>query len=111
MLVSWLLESVESFFFMRAAGANLSFFQVLSFEAGLAVLRSAWFVAPAGLGAEDLGYLGVLRLLAVPDPMSVGAAFLVLKRGRELCWIALGYAWMLLRLRVEPTPKRPCVAE
>jgi uncharacterized membrane protein YbhN (UPF0104 family) len=98
LVLAWLGESLEAYVFMRLAGADLSVVQVLSFEAGLSVLRSAWFFAPAGLGAQDLGYLGVLHALGVPDASAVGAAFLMLKRGRELGWIAIGYAWMGLRL-------------
>jgi uncharacterized membrane protein YbhN (UPF0104 family) len=96
MVVAWLFESVEAYFLLRLAGATVTPLEVLSFEAGLSVLRSAWFFAPAGLGAQDLGYLAVLHALGVPDATAVGAAFLVLKRGRELLWIALGYGWMVL---------------
>jgi uncharacterized membrane protein YbhN (UPF0104 family) len=93
---AWLCESIEAFVLFRLVGARLSFVEVLSFEAGLSVLRSAWFFAPAGLGAQDLGYLAALHAFGVPDATSVGAAFLVLKRGRELLWIALGYARVAL---------------
>jgi uncharacterized membrane protein YbhN (UPF0104 family) len=101
LVVSWLWESVEAFVFLRIAGARLSLVEVLSFEAGLSVLKSAWFFAPSGLGAQDLGYLGVLHLFGVRDASAVGAAFLTLKRGRELAWIALGYGWMAFRGRRE----------
>jgi hypothetical protein len=96
LVLAWLFESVEAFFLLRLAGATLTPLEVLSFEAGLSVLRSAWFFAPAGLGAQDLGYLAVLHALGVPDANAVGAAFLILKRGRELLWIALGYGWMIV---------------
>jgi uncharacterized membrane protein YbhN (UPF0104 family) len=92
LVVAWLCESVEAFVLLRLVGARLSFVEVLSFEAGLSVLRSAWFFAPAGLGAQDLGYLAALHAFGVPDATAVGTAFLVLKRGRELLWVALGYA-------------------
>jgi glycosyltransferase 2 family protein len=100
LVLAWLGESVEAYVFMRLAGADLSLLQIVSFEAGLSVLRSAWFFAPAGLGAQDLGYLGVLHMLGVPDASAVGAAFLMLKRGRELAWIVMGYAWMGLETRL-----------
>jgi len=106
LVVAWLGESVEAFVLFRFVGAHLSFFEVLSFEAGLSVLKSAWFFAPAGLGATDLGYLGVLHLFGVPDASAIGAAFLVLKRGRELVWMASGYAWLLLRGRARRTAAR-----
>jgi uncharacterized membrane protein YbhN (UPF0104 family) len=96
LVVAWVCESVEAFVLLRLVGAHLSFAEVLSFEAGLSVLRSAWFFAPAGLGAQDLGYLAALHAFGVPDASAVGAAFLVLKRGRELLWVALGYARVAL---------------
>lgn len=117
LVVAWLLESVEAFVLLHIAGARLSFVEVLSFEAGLSVLRSAWFFAPAGLGGLDLGYMAVLHALGVADATAVGATFLVLKRGRELLWVALGYAWMALRRRHTPaereahsSPREPCCA-
>jgi glycosyltransferase 2 family protein len=99
LVAAWLLESVEAFVLLRMAGAHLSLVTVLSFEAGLSVLRSVWFFAPAGLGALDLGYLAVLQALGVADATAVGAAFLVLKRGRELLWVAVGYTWMAMGAR------------
>jgi uncharacterized membrane protein YbhN (UPF0104 family) len=106
LVVAWLLESVEAFVLLRLAGAPLSLIEVLSFEAGLSVLRSAWFFAPAGLGGLDLGYLAVLHALGVPNATAVGAAFLVLKRGREVLWIALGY-WVLAWTRHARRVMRP----
>jgi uncharacterized membrane protein YbhN (UPF0104 family) len=109
LVVAWVCESVEAFALLRLLGAPLSFADVLSFEAGLSVLRSAWFFAPAGLGAQDLGYLAALHAFGVPDASAVGAAFLVLKRGREILWIALGYSRIALgggARTVAPTPER-----
>jgi glycosyltransferase 2 family protein len=106
LVVAWLCESVEAFVLFRLVGARLSFVEVLSFEAGLSVLRSAWFFAPAGLGVQDLGYLAALHAFGVPDASAVGAAFLVLKRGRELLWIALGYTRVALGTRTRATSWR-----
>ncbi len=96
LLLAWVCESIEAFVLFRLVGAPLSFVEVLSFEAGLSVLRSAWFFAPAGLGAQDLGYLAALHAFGIPDASAVCAAFLVLKRGRELLWVGLGYARVAL---------------
>jgi uncharacterized membrane protein YbhN (UPF0104 family) len=46
---------------------------------------------PAGLGVQDAGYVLCLRALAVPEATTVGAAFVVLKRGKDLFWILLGF--------------------
>lgn len=104
--MAWLLESVETWWLLTLVGAHLSLVEVLGFEAGLSVLRSVWFFAPAGLGAIDIGYLSALQTLGVPHAMAVTTAFLALKRGRELLWIALGYGWMALGRNRHPSPSR-----
>jgi hypothetical protein len=52
-------------------------------------------VLPAGLGVQDLGYVLFLRALGVADPLVTGAAFSLIKRGKEALWIAVGYACLL----------------
>jgi uncharacterized membrane protein YbhN (UPF0104 family) len=56
------------------------------------LFRHVMFLLPAGLGAQDAGYVAFLAALGVPNPVSLGAAFVVLKRGKELLWAAVGYA-------------------
>jgi hypothetical protein len=55
---------------------------------------------PAGLGVQDTGYVLCLRALAVPDAATVGAAFVLLKRGKDLFWVLLGF--LLLGLGRRP---------
>jgi len=46
---------------------------------------------PAGLGVQDAAYVLCLRALAVPDATTVGTAFVLLKRGKDLFWVVLGF--------------------
>jgi len=60
-----------------------------------------FFFLPGGLGAQDASYYGLLALYGVPNP-EVAAAFVILKRSKELFWIALGYLlllWLPARVR------------
>jgi len=104
MLGAWLMESVEVMCILHALGAHLSFVQVLSFEAGLSVVRSAAFFAPAGLGVQDLGYL---RALDVYNCGDVGGAFLVIKRARETLVVLIGHTLFALATRTLRSQRGP----
>ena len=92
LLSSWLVESVESWLILRLLGAPLGFAEVIAFEAGLSVVRSAVFFVPAGLGVQDLGYIAFLGALGLPDAAVLGTAFVALKRAKEAIWIIIGWS-------------------
>ena len=52
---------------------------------------SAAVPVPAGLGVQDAAYVLCLRALGVPDATTLGAAFVVIKRGKDLFWIVVGF--------------------
>jgi len=88
----WLLESVETWLILTLLGAHPSFVTVGSLEVVVSLIRNVVFVVPAGLGVQDLGYAACFAAFGMPEPASTGAAFVVMKRGKELFWIAVGYA-------------------
>lgn len=94
--VAWSVESVETWVLLRLVGVSLPLTTVFAFEASVSLLRSIGCFAPGGLGLQDLGYVAALGTLGVPDPITAGAAFIVLKRAKELAWSLVGYASLLL---------------
>jgi uncharacterized membrane protein YbhN (UPF0104 family) len=94
-LAGWISESLETYLILRLLGVELSFTAVASFEVILAFLRHTLVFLPAGLGVQDAGYAAFLAALGVPNALHVGAAFVVLKRSKEVLWAALGYALLL----------------
>jgi hypothetical protein len=98
-LCSWLCEALESFLILKLLGVELDFFAVASIEVMLSFLKNVLFVLPAGIGVQDVGYVSCLSALGVPDPLTIGAAFSALKRGKELSWAAVGYALLASELR------------
>ncbi len=104
-LLAWLTESVESFLILRVLGASPTFLAVLSFEAGLSLLRNLAFFAPMGLGVQDLGYLRCFSSFGIPHAEATATAFVLLKRAKELVWIAIG-SILLFASGVRPE-KRP----
>ncbi len=93
-LAGWFAEAAESWVLLRLLGVNLSFAAVLAFEPVVSFARSAAFFIPAGLGVQDAGYMAFLRGAGIPDAVNRAAAFVLLKRFKEVFWIAIG--WILL---------------
>ena len=91
---AWLMESFETWLFLLLLGANVSPIHVVAFEASLSLLRSIVFFAPGGIGFQDVGYMAVFAALGVNDVVTVGPAFVVLKRGKEMAWACVGYAFL-----------------
>jgi hypothetical protein len=95
----WLLEAVDTALILWLLGVQLPWTAVGALEVSASFLRNVAFIVPAGLGVQDLSYLTFLRALGVPDALNVAAAFLLLKRAKELFWAAFGYAVLALDLR------------
>lgn len=108
-LLCWLAESFESFVLLSLLGTGVTFFDALAIEAGMSVLRTIAFFVPAGLGVQDVAWVSALGALGVPDATRTGAAFVTLKRGKELCWIVVGY--VVLALMRSELPQRASQSE
>lgn len=92
----WLCETVEVYVLLRFAGIDLGFASVWAVEPAVSLLRHMLFFLPAGIGAQDLSY-GVLIAAMLPGaPMEAIAAFLVLKRSREVLFTVTGLGWLSL---------------
>jgi len=87
-LAAWLVESVETAILATLVGAPLPMASVLAVEGVISMARSAVAFVPGGLGVQDVGYAGLLGALGVPQESA--AAFVILKRAKELSWIAIG---------------------
>lgn len=92
----WFIRSVETWLFLRLVGADVPLAAAMVVETALILVRAAAVPVPAGLGVQDAGYVLCLRALGVPDATTLGAAFVVIKRGKDLFWIVVGF--MLLGL-------------
>ena len=113
-LGGWFAEAGETWVLLRLLGVDLSFAAVLAFEPVVSFARSAAFFIPAGLGIQDAGYMAFLQHAGIPDPVNRAAAFVLLKRFKELVWIAVG--WILLlatrpRAAERRQPPRPASPE
>jgi glycosyltransferase 2 family protein len=90
--LGWFMESLDTWLILSVLGTHVSFASAGSLEVVMSLVRNVVFVVPAGLGVQDMGYATCFVAYGVPEAASVGAAFVLLKRGKELFWIAVGYA-------------------
>jgi uncharacterized membrane protein YbhN (UPF0104 family) len=97
----WLCLGLEDWLLLRLLGADVSMAAAVSIEAAVSVVRIGFFFMPGGLGAQEASYYGLLGLYGVPNAEAIAAAFVLLKRAKELVWIALGY------LLLVPLPAKP----
>jgi uncharacterized membrane protein YbhN (UPF0104 family) len=90
-VLGWLVRSLETWLFLHLVGATIPLPVAMVIETALILVRAMAVPVPAGLGVQDAGYVLCLKALGVPDATTVGAAFVVLKRGKDLFWILLGF--------------------
>ncbi|MGR8920458.1 MAG: lysylphosphatidylglycerol synthase transmembrane domain-containing protein [Gammaproteobacteria bacterium] len=85
--VTWVLGTVEVWLILDALGARLAFSDVWIAEVLTQLVRAASFFIPAGLGTQDAAV--VLAIGAMSGSPAIGAATTLIRRARELCWVAL----------------------
>jgi uncharacterized protein (TIRG00374 family) len=100
----WVMEFAETYMLLSALGFDPTVQQALAIEAGVSLLRLAAFFLPSGIGIQETGYAGIIATLGLGATSSI-AMFLVIKRMRDIFWIALGYA-ILLGKGVIPSRKK-----
>lgn len=96
---AWLAEAVETFTILTLLGAGVAPSAAAVTEMSMSLLRSLVFMVPAGLGVQDVGYTAFLRALTVARATEVAAAFVLLKRLKEVTWVLVGYALLGGRAR------------
>jgi hypothetical protein len=90
-VAGWLVRAVETVVYLRLLGVAMAFSTANVVESSIILIRSMAVPVPAGLGVQDLAYVLTFRALGVPEATTVGAAFLLLKRAKDLFWILVGF--------------------
>jgi putative membrane protein len=81
-LLTWLLHTFESWIIMFYLGAPVSWPEALILESLSTAVRNAAFPVPAGLGAQEGGFLLLGAALGISPPIAL--ALSLAKRAREL---------------------------
>jgi len=105
-MAHWLLETTETFLLLRLLGAPVSVTDALAIEVMGSLVRSAAVMMPAGIGVQDASYVAMLGAFGLGGAPALGAAFVLLKRAKEVLWIAVGYG-VLATWRKKPRAAAP----
>lgn len=84
----WVLGSLEVYLILHFMGISVSLTTVLVIEAFAAAIKAAAFLIPGGLGALEGGNMAVFG--AVGLGVGVGLSVTLVRRLRELTWVAAG---------------------
>lgn len=88
---AWCCEAFESWLILHLLGGALGFGSVVGFELSISLARQVLFLLPAGLGVQEAGYMSALSAVGPSGVVSLAAAFVVVKRLKELGWGAFGF--------------------
>ena len=114
--VNWVLGAVEVYAIMWFLGRPISLADAWLIEAAAQLVRTAAFFIPASLGAVE----GVMVLIyaAMTGSGALGLAVALIRRGRELLWVAWGFwiGWLntpggLAAMRESAAPEPPAGRE
>ena len=98
-LLQWFAETAETVLVLRLLGVPLDLVSGFVCEICGSLIRSFAFVLPGGLGLQDAGYVTMFDALSGTQLATLGAAFVLVKRAKELVFIAIGYLLLLLGRR------------
>jgi putative membrane protein len=90
---AWLLGTVEAWLILRFLDIDVSLALATIIEAFANAIRFATFLVPASVGVLEGGYVAMFAPLGLAS--SVAIAFGLVRRVREVVWIALGLVIVL----------------
>lgn len=95
-LVGWIMLGFESYVILALLGQKVSVGQGLLLEGIASLLRIGFFFLPSAIGAADAAYVSLIAGFGIADSLSVAAAFIAIKRSREILWLIVGYCAIVL---------------
>jgi hypothetical protein len=95
-LLGWVLLGLENWVILSLLHSGVSVANAISMEAVVSIVRILFFFVPSAFGAQEVSYYALFKVYDVPEAESVAAAFMLTKRAKEACFIALGYTVLSL---------------
>lgn len=95
--LAWFGGVAEIMLFMKLTGAEASFAAALTIETFSLFINNVTFFVPARIGVGEGGR--VLLFAALGYPTALGLSYGIIRRIRELAWVAIGLIILLLAKR------------
>jgi uncharacterized protein (TIRG00374 family) len=95
--LEWVVEGIETLIILRCLGVPIGLGETLALDGLGSLLRAVVFFVPAGLGIQDAFQVMLLGSMGTVDPIATGTAFIVIKRAKEILWIAIGLLLLVAR--------------
>jgi uncharacterized membrane protein YbhN (UPF0104 family) len=90
--LEWLVEGAETILILWLLGVPLGIKELLVLDALGSLLRAIVFFVPAGLGIQDAATIVLMKALGASDPIAQGAAYIFIKRTKEVFWVVAGFS-------------------
>lgn len=100
----WLVGALEAYVIVRYLGEPIDIVTALSIDALTTLIKGGTFFVPGSIGAQEAGTLMLLRAYGYSD--LTGMTFAILRRVRELIWIAVGVLCLAFMMRKEGQSER-----
>ena len=98
--LGWIGGGVETYFFCRILGLDISVLEAVVLEAMLQLIRTGSFFIPGNLGAQEGGLAFLMGQMGFEPVLGVGLS--LLKRFRQIVWTAAGFlTWGIFKLKKE----------
>jgi glycosyltransferase 2 family protein len=97
---AWFLGSLETWLILKFLGAEISFATATVIEAFGTAIKVATFLIPASLGALEGGFVAAFVALGLSAPTAI--SFSLVRRVREVVWIAIGLVLFAVMRPREP---------
>jgi putative membrane protein len=89
-LAGWMADALEIYVVCWLLGLQLTWTEAVAIEAFISVAKAMGIFVPAALGVQESGVVLLFHLFGLPAP--IGAAYAILRRGREMIYVLLGGA-------------------
>jgi uncharacterized protein (TIRG00374 family) len=89
---AWVSVGIETYIILKLLGVDPTFTQAVALESTASLFRIVFFFLPGGIGASEVGFVALLVAFGFPDPVTLSAAYIAVKRLKEAAWIVAGYA-------------------
>jgi uncharacterized protein (TIRG00374 family) len=95
LLLEWLVEGAETWLIFRLLGVPIGLAGAIVIDAIGSLVRALAFFVPAGLGVQDVTQVALLKTMGVADAGTAGAAYIVIKRTKEVFWVFAGSRFLV----------------